>query len=41
LKRLGRPASHGCVRLHFENAAQFFSLAPRASLAKTRVVITR
>ncbi|MGO7867465.1 L,D-transpeptidase, partial [Rhizobium ruizarguesonis] len=36
-----RPASHGCVRLHFENAAQFFSLAPRAGLAKTRVVITR
>jgi hypothetical protein len=23
LKRLGRPASHGCIRLHPENAAEF------------------
>ncbi|MBB4343155.1 lipoprotein-anchoring transpeptidase ErfK/SrfK [Rhizobium leguminosarum] len=35
LKRLGRPASHGCVRLHPDNAAQFFSLAPQAGLANT------
>ncbi|MBB5255937.1 hypothetical protein DB728_15795 [Rhizobium leguminosarum bv. viciae USDA 2370] len=41
LKRLGRPASHGCVRLHPNNAAQFFSLARQAGLANTRVVITR
>ncbi|WP_222359322.1 L,D-transpeptidase [Rhizobium leguminosarum] len=41
LKRLGRPASHGCVRLHPDNAAQFFSLARQAGLANTRVVITR
>ncbi|AIC27716.1 L,D-transpeptidase domain-containing protein [Rhizobium etli bv. mimosae str. IE4771] len=41
LKRLGRPASHGCVRLHPDNAAAFFSLARQAGLANTRVIITR
>jgi len=41
LKRLGRPASHGCVRLHPDNAAQFFSMAKQAGLANTRVVITQ
>ncbi|MBY3364647.1 L,D-transpeptidase [Rhizobium laguerreae] len=41
LKLLGRPASHGCVRLHPDNAAQFFSLTRQAGLANTRVVITR
>ena len=40
-KRLGRPASHGCVRLHPNNAATFFQLANRTGLAKTRIVITR
>ncbi|QFY60405.1 L,D-transpeptidase [Rhizobium grahamii] len=39
LKRLGRPASHGCVRLHPENAAQFFTMTRQAGLANTRVVI--
>ena len=41
LKRLGRPASHGCVRLHPDNAAQFFSMAKQAGLSHTRVVITQ
>ncbi|MDR7144658.1 L,D-transpeptidase [Rhizobium sp. BE258] len=41
LKRLGMPASHGCVRLHPNNAAQFFSMAKQVGLANTRVVITR
>jgi lipoprotein-anchoring transpeptidase ErfK/SrfK len=41
VKRLGRPASHGCVRLHPENAAIFFSLAQRAGLSNTRVIISR
>ena len=40
LKRLGRPASHGCVRLHPDNAAVFFSLAQRAGLSNTKVIIT-
>jgi len=40
-KRLGRPASHGCVRLHPDNAAAFFQMTNRAGLANTRIVITR
>lgn len=39
LKRLGRPASHGCVRLHPRNAAAFFTLASQAGLQNTRIVI--
>jgi lipoprotein-anchoring transpeptidase ErfK/SrfK len=41
VKRLGRPASHGCVRLHPSNAATFFSLAQKYGLKNTKVVITR
>ncbi|WP_429130686.1 L,D-transpeptidase [Ensifer sp. 4252] len=41
LKRLGRPASHGCVRLHANNAAEFFALAREYGLSNTRIVITR
>lgn len=41
LKRLGRPASHGCIRLHPENAAEFFSLAGQYGLKNTRIVVTR
>lgn len=41
LKRLGRPASHGCVRLHPNNAAEFFALAREHGLGNTRIVITR
>lgn len=40
-KRLGRPASHGCVRLAPNNAAVFFQLANRNGLSNTRIVITR
>ena len=29
ISRLGRPASHGCVRLHPSNAAKLFSLVRR------------
>jgi lipoprotein-anchoring transpeptidase ErfK/SrfK len=41
VKRLGRPASHGCIRLHPSNAATFFSLAQKYGLKNTKVVITR
>ena len=41
VKRLGRPASQGCVRLHPSNAATFFSLAQKYGLSNTKVVITR
>jgi lipoprotein-anchoring transpeptidase ErfK/SrfK len=40
-KRLGRPASHGCIRLHPENAAIFFGLAQKYGLGNTKVVVTR
>jgi lipoprotein-anchoring transpeptidase ErfK/SrfK len=40
-KRLGTPASHGCVRLDPANAAEFFSMTRENGLANTRVVITR
>ena len=39
-KRLGRPASHGCVRLHPNNAATFFQMASRSGLSNTRIVIS-
>ncbi|MGF9563489.1 L,D-transpeptidase [Neorhizobium sp. JUb45] len=40
-KRLGRPASHGCIRLHPENAAAFFALTSRHGLANTRITVSR
>lgn len=39
-KRLGRPASHGCIRLHPTNAAAFFALTHRYGLANTRINIS-
>jgi lipoprotein-anchoring transpeptidase ErfK/SrfK len=41
VERLGRPASHGCIRLHPTNAATFFSLAQKYGLNNTKVVVTR
>ena len=41
LKRLGTPASHGCVRLHPDNAAKFFALAKSVGLGNTRIQITQ
>ncbi|WFU10845.1 L,D-transpeptidase [Rhizobium sp. CB3090] len=40
LKHLGRPASHGCVRLEPRNAATFFSMASQAGLRNTRIIIS-
>ncbi|MDP3525055.1 MAG: L,D-transpeptidase [Hoeflea sp.] len=40
-KRLGRPASRGCVRLSPEHAATFFSLVQKHGNSNTRIVITR
>jgi hypothetical protein len=40
VKRLGRPASHGCVRLHPDNAAILFKLVRAEKMANTRVVLT-
>ncbi len=41
LRRLGRPASHGCVRLHPQNAATFFALVSEVGRVNTDIVITR
>jgi len=38
-RRLGRVASHGCIRLHPSNAATLFSLVRRHGMRKTRIVI--
>ena len=40
LKKLGRPASHGCVRLSPENAETFFNLVKEKGLEQTEVVLT-
>jgi len=40
LKRLGSPASHGCVRLAPENAAKLFALVKAEGLPNTQVVLT-
>lgn len=39
ISRLGRPASHGCIRLHPQNAATLFSLV-QANRNNTRIVVT-
>jgi len=41
ISRLGRRASHGCVRLHPGNAARLFSLIRRYGSANTRIRIVR
>ena len=39
VSHLGRPASHGCIRLHPANAAVLFALV-RAHQGETRIVVT-
>jgi lipoprotein-anchoring transpeptidase ErfK/SrfK len=39
VKQLGRPASHGCVRLATGNAALFYSLVKQAGRKNTRIVL--
>jgi lipoprotein-anchoring transpeptidase ErfK/SrfK len=39
VKSLGRRASHGCVRLHPDNAAKLFSLVSKTGLSNTRVIV--
>ena len=40
VKALGRPASHGCVRLQTKNAARFYALIEQVGRKNTRIVIT-
>ena len=39
-KSLGRPASHGCVRISRENAATLYALVKKIGLKNTEVVLT-
>jgi len=39
ISRLGRPASHGCIRLHPQNAATLFELV-KGNVNNTQIVVT-
>lgn len=39
VKQLGRPASHGCIRLHPSNAAALYSLVRTYGARNTKIVI--
>ena len=41
VKNLGRPASHGCVRLHPKNAARLYGLVQRHGPRNSRIRIRR
>jgi hypothetical protein len=40
VKRLGKPASHGCVRIAPKNAAALYDLVAKTGLQHTQVVLT-
>ena len=40
VRHLGRPASHGCVRLHPANAATFYTMVKEVGFGNTRIVVT-
>ncbi len=40
IANLGRPASHGCVRLAPQNAAAFYDLVQKYGPHRTRVIVT-
>ncbi len=39
VSQLGRPASHGCVRLHPSNAAELYALVQQHGRSKTRITL--
>ena len=39
IARIGRPASHGCIRLHPEDAAILFDLVQREGMRNTTIVV--
>jgi len=39
LGNLGKPASHGCVRLHPDNAATLFELVRKYGMKNTRILV--
>jgi lipoprotein-anchoring transpeptidase ErfK/SrfK len=40
IRNLGRPASHGCVRLHPQNAARLFALVQKYGPRRTRITLS-
>lgn len=40
ISRLGGPASHGCIRLHPQNAAALFALVRQQGLGATTIVVS-
>jgi lipoprotein-anchoring transpeptidase ErfK/SrfK len=40
IRRLGGPASHGCVRLHPGNAATLYALVQSQGMGATRIVVS-
>jgi hypothetical protein len=40
VKTLGKPVSHGCVRISPQNAAKLYALVGKSGLKNTRVVLT-
>lgn len=41
IRNLGKPVSHGCVRLHPDNARKLFDLVLQYGKANTLITITR
>jgi hypothetical protein len=41
IRRLGQPASHGCIRLHPDNAKIFYTLVLKNGSDNTTITITR
>jgi len=41
IAHLGHVASHGCVRLHPDNAAKLFALVERVGMKNTRITLVR
>ena len=40
IRRLGGPASHGCIRLHPANAATLFALVKQKGMSDTTIVVS-
>lgn len=41
LSNLGRPASHGCVRLHSDNARILFDLVRKVGMRESRIIVRK
>jgi lipoprotein-anchoring transpeptidase ErfK/SrfK len=41
VKRLGTPASHGCIRLHPDNARELYNMVSTVGAKNARISITR